>query len=121
LSEPGSTVRIDHGPRMVRTMTILEADPPHWLRYRQQGMGLDDTTEVRFAAADGRTRVTMTASLRVAGAESAAYLNASVSARTDASSRQSSIGSRLSPAARNRHTKSRGRSSLLSPEPGCEC
>ncbi len=67
LSRPGSSVRIDHGPGMKRTMTILAADPPNLLRYRQQGMGLDDTTEVTFAPMSGRTVITMTADLRVAG------------------------------------------------------
>lgn len=67
LSRPGSSVRIDHGPGMKRTMTILAAEPPNFLRYRQQGMGFDDTTEVTFAPASGRTVITMTAELRVAG------------------------------------------------------
>lgn len=67
LSRPGSTVRIDHGPGMKRTMTILEADPPHRLLFRQQGMGVEDTTEVTFRSASGGTQVSMTADLHVAG------------------------------------------------------
>ena len=67
LSVAGSTVRIDHGPGMKRTVTILDADPPHQLRYRQQGMGFDDTNEVRFESIDGGTRVTISTELRVAG------------------------------------------------------
>jgi hypothetical protein len=67
LTSPGSTVRIDHGPAMKRTMTILDAEPPHRLRYRQQGVGLDDTTVATFEAEGERTRVTMSSELRVAG------------------------------------------------------
>ena len=67
LASPRSTVRIDHGPAMKRTMTILDAEPPFRLRYRQQGVGLDDTTVVTFEPDGGRTRVTMSSELRVAG------------------------------------------------------
>ncbi len=67
LTSPGSTLRIDHGPAMKRTMTILDAEPPHRLRYRQQGVGLDDTTVATFAPEGERTRVTMRSELRVAG------------------------------------------------------
>ena len=67
LTKPGSTVRIDHGPAMKRTMTILEAEPPHRLRYRQQGIGLDDTTVATFEPDGSRTRVTMSSELHVAG------------------------------------------------------
>jgi uncharacterized protein YndB with AHSA1/START domain len=67
LSSPGSTVRIDHGPAMKRTMTILEADPPHRIRFDQDGMGLHDTTTVTFDGEGERSRVTMTSELRVAG------------------------------------------------------
>lgn len=67
LDQPGSSVRIDHGPGMKRTMTILDADPPHRLRYRQQGMGLDDTNDVRFETIGDGTRVTASTELHVAG------------------------------------------------------
>lgn len=67
LSQVGSSVRIDHGPRMVRRMTILESDPPLRLRYRQEGMGFEDTTEVLIEPAGGSTRITMRLELRVAG------------------------------------------------------
>ncbi len=67
LTAPGSTVRIDHGPAMKRTMTILESEPPRRLRYRQQGAGLDDTTVVRFEPDGERTHVAMSSELRVAG------------------------------------------------------
>jgi uncharacterized protein YndB with AHSA1/START domain len=67
LDQPGSSVRIDHGPGMKRTMTILDADPPHRLRYRQQGMGLDDINDVRFEAIGDGTRVTTSTELQVAG------------------------------------------------------
>ncbi|MEX1171665.1 MAG: SRPBCC family protein [Chloroflexota bacterium] len=67
LDQPGSSVRIDHGPGMKRTMTILDADPPHRLRYRQQGMGFDDINDVRFETNADGTRVTASTELRVAG------------------------------------------------------
>jgi hypothetical protein len=67
LDQPGSSVRIDHGPAMKRTMTILDADPPHRLRYRQQGMGLDDINDVRFEAIGDRTRIIASTELHVAG------------------------------------------------------
>ncbi len=67
LTTPGSTVRIDHGPAMKRTMTILDVDPPHRIRFDQDGMGLHDTTTVTFEGEGERTRVTMTSELRVAG------------------------------------------------------
>ncbi len=67
LSAVGSSVRIDHGPGMKRTMTIVEADPPRRLLFRQQGMGLDDTTELTFEPGGDRTRIRMRSELRVAG------------------------------------------------------
>lgn len=67
LDQPGSSVRIDHGPAMKRTMTILDADPPHRLRYRQQGMGANDINDVRFQAIGDGTRLTASTELRVAG------------------------------------------------------
>jgi uncharacterized protein YndB with AHSA1/START domain len=67
LTEPGASVRIDHGPGMKRTMTILEADPPNRLRYRQRGMGFDDTTTAVFEPDGGGTRVTLSSALVVAG------------------------------------------------------
>ena len=67
LLEPGSTVRIDHGPGMKRTLTVLDVDPPHRWVYRQQGMGLDDTNEVRFEPGGQGTIVSMRSELRVAG------------------------------------------------------
>jgi uncharacterized protein YndB with AHSA1/START domain len=67
LTEAGASVRIDHGPRMKRTMTILEADPPNRLRYRQFGMGFDDTTTAVFEPDGGGTRVTLSSALVVAG------------------------------------------------------
>jgi uncharacterized protein YndB with AHSA1/START domain len=67
LTVPGASVRIDHGPAMKRTMTILEADPPNRLRYRQLGMGFDDTTTAIFEPDGTGTRVTLSSDLVVAG------------------------------------------------------
>jgi len=67
LDRADSSVRIDHGPKMVRTLTVLEADPPSSLRYRQTGMGFDDITTVTFDGDGDSTTVTMSADLRVAG------------------------------------------------------
>jgi uncharacterized protein YndB with AHSA1/START domain len=67
LTEPGASVRIDHGPGMKRTMTIVEADPPNRLRYRQLGMGFDDTTTAVFEPDGAGTLVTLSSDLVVAG------------------------------------------------------
>lgn len=67
MATPGSSVRIAHGPGIERKMTVLEADPPVRLVYDQRGMGLDDTTTVTFEGNGARTRVRMSAELRIAG------------------------------------------------------
>ena len=67
LDPPGSSVRIDHGPRMVRTMTVLVVARPWSTRSRHTGRGFDDGTTVNLRADGATTIVTMSADLRVAG------------------------------------------------------
>lgn len=67
LDRRGSSVVIDHGPGLKRTLTVVDADPPNRLRFQQQGIGMSDTTEVQFRTIGAVTRITMTAELRVKG------------------------------------------------------
>ncbi len=55
---PGATYRLDHGPRMKRTITVLGARRPEMYRIRQQGAGQDDEGTTTFElTADGGTRL----------------------------------------------------------------
>lgn len=67
LDLPGSSVRIDHGPGMKLTMTILESEPPRFLRFRVQGMGTEATCDASFESIGGGTRVATTWSFRLPG------------------------------------------------------
>lgn len=66
LDQPGTTFRLDHGPGMKRTVTVLEANRPNSILMRQHGLGVADETLVTFSPlGDGSTRVRATIDLRV--------------------------------------------------------
>ena len=50
---PGATYRIDHGPRMKRTITVLGARRPEMYRIRAEGAGQDDEGMTTFEPAPG--------------------------------------------------------------------
>ena len=62
----GSTVRLEMGPRMTRTATVLNSEPPHRHVVRQSGLGSTDVLSAAFESLDAeRTRISVDASLEV--------------------------------------------------------
>lgn len=66
LDEAGTVLRLDYGPGMRRTVTVLESDRPRRYRIREEGLRSTNETQVDFEAIGAdRTRVVLTYDLQV--------------------------------------------------------
>lgn len=61
IDEAGTVLRLDYGPGMKRTVTVLESDRPRRYRIREEGLRSTNETQVDFEAiATDRTRIVLT-------------------------------------------------------------
>lgn len=66
VDEAGTVFRLDYGPGMKRTVTVLKSDRPRRYRIREEGLRSTNETQIDFEAiGSDRTRIVLTYDLRV--------------------------------------------------------
>ena len=97
----GTTYTLDHGPRLKRRVTVLEAERPRLHRIRQEGVGVTDETLATFEADGSGTKMTVSLDVRY-GRVMALFARLARRSTIEREFRGSSSGSSRSPDGRRR-------------------